>query len=108
MDSEATLTADRERRLDEVVTAYLKAVEAGERPDPKQWLERYADLAEELSAFFAGQQQVAALAGGDTIGFEGAGATARWVRSVTLAITNCWKRSPAAAWASSTRPGRLP
>ncbi len=68
MNRESTTCSERDRRLDEVVTAYLKAVEAGEHPEPKDWLERYPDLAQELSAFFAGQQQVAALAGIDTTG----------------------------------------
>jgi WD40 repeat protein len=68
MPNESATTSDRDRRLDEVVTAYLKAVEAGEQPDPQAWLERYPDLASELSGFFAGQKQVAALAGVDTVG----------------------------------------
>jgi serine/threonine-protein kinase len=62
MDSKNSNLSERERRLDEVVTAYLKAVEAGEHPEPRNWLERYPDLAAELSAFFAGQREVAALA----------------------------------------------
>src|ERR1700722_19856389 len=71
MDNEATRLSERDRRLDVIVTAYLKAVEAGEHPEPNDWLQRYPDLAAELSAFFAGQAQVAALAGRDTIGFGG-------------------------------------
>jgi WD40 repeat protein/serine/threonine protein kinase len=67
MDSDNSYLSERERRLDEVVTAYLKAVEAGEHPEPRDWLARYADLAPELSAFFAGQRQVAALAYADTV-----------------------------------------
>jgi serine/threonine protein kinase/WD40 repeat protein len=70
MKSESSTSSDPERRLDEIVTAYLKAVEAGEHPDPKDWLNRFPDLAPELSAFFAGQQQVAAVAGNATIGLE--------------------------------------
>jgi serine/threonine protein kinase len=69
-DTPSSSDARRERRLDEIATAYLKAVEAGEHPDPKEWLARYPDLADDLSAFFAGQRQVAALAGTDTIGLE--------------------------------------
>jgi WD40 repeat protein/tRNA A-37 threonylcarbamoyl transferase component Bud32 len=66
---EKSNTSERERRLDEIVTAYLKAVEAGENPDSQDWLARYPDLADALSGFFAGQKQVAALAGNDTVGF---------------------------------------
>src|ERR1700722_16933352 len=76
MDNEATRLSERDRRLDVIVTAYLKAIEAGEHPEPNDWLERYPDLAAELSAFFAGQHKVAALAGADTIAqpsSEGAG-----------------------------------
>jgi WD40 repeat protein len=47
---------DREQRLDEVTTAYLKAMETGEHPDPADWLARYPDLAEDLAEFFAGQE----------------------------------------------------
>jgi hypothetical protein len=108
MDNDVTRTTERDRRLDEIVTAYLKAVEAGEHPEPKEWLERYPDLADELSGFFAGQKQVAALAGGNTIGFEGLPGDGPSERSATSAITNWWKRSPAAAWEWSIRPGRFP
>jgi WD40 repeat protein len=52
----------RERRLDEVVTAYLKAVETGRAPKPNEWLARYPDLAPELEAFFAAQDHVDRLA----------------------------------------------
>ncbi len=54
--------SQRERRLDEVVTAYLQEVERGGAPDPAEWLARYPDLAAELAAFFAAQQQVDQLA----------------------------------------------
>src|SRR3954470_1435879 len=53
---------DRSQRLDEVVTAFLKAVEAGAAPDPRAWLTRYSDLAPELEAFFTAQQQIERLA----------------------------------------------
>jgi eukaryotic-like serine/threonine-protein kinase len=49
---------DREQLLDEVVTAYLKAVEAGQNPDPAEWLARHPDLAAELKEFFAAQQSL--------------------------------------------------
>ncbi len=49
---------NREQQLDEVITAYLKAVEAGEPVDQADWLKRYPDLADELAEFFAGQKSV--------------------------------------------------
>jgi WD40 repeat protein/tRNA A-37 threonylcarbamoyl transferase component Bud32 len=53
---------ERERRLDEIATAYLQEIERGNAPRPAEWLARYPDLAEELAAFFAAQDQVAQLA----------------------------------------------
>ena len=82
MNTDPTRTSDRDRRLDEIVTAFLKAVEGGERPEPQAWLERYPDLAGELSAFFAGQRQVAALAGNETIGQPGGNGTLGRIRYI--------------------------
>jgi WD40 repeat protein len=53
----------REQRLDEVVTAYLQAVEAGERPDRQEWLARYPDLADGLREFFASEDRLGRLSG---------------------------------------------
>ena len=39
---------EREEWLDEVVTAYLKTVEAGGNIDPADWISRYPDLADDL------------------------------------------------------------
>ena len=44
--------------LDTLVTAYLKAVEAGHQPDQAEWLARYPDLADELAEFFAAQKSI--------------------------------------------------
>jgi WD40 repeat protein/tRNA A-37 threonylcarbamoyl transferase component Bud32 len=54
--------AERERRLDEVATAYLKEIEAGRAPVQAEWLARYPELAGELADFFAAQDQVDRLA----------------------------------------------
>jgi serine/threonine protein kinase/Tfp pilus assembly protein PilF len=48
----------RDELLDEVVVAYLEAVEAGQRPDAQEWLARYPELASELEVFFADQDKV--------------------------------------------------
>jgi WD40 repeat protein/tRNA A-37 threonylcarbamoyl transferase component Bud32 len=50
--------AEREERLDVVVTAYLEAIEAGQSGDPSIWLARHPDLAPELQEFFADLNQV--------------------------------------------------
>jgi serine/threonine-protein kinase len=45
-------------RLDEAVTGYLEAVEAGRTPSRDDWLSRYRDVAAELAEFFADQDRV--------------------------------------------------
>src|SRR5215831_10238088 len=62
MNADATTTFDRERRLDEVVTAYLKEARAGVPPDPAAWQARYPELAAELAEFFADRAAVERLA----------------------------------------------
>jgi tRNA A-37 threonylcarbamoyl transferase component Bud32 len=63
MNSSHSEKSERDRRLDELVTSYLKAVEAGEKPNRQEWLARHSDLADELAAFIDAQEQVAQLAG---------------------------------------------
>src|SRR5713101_8469358 len=63
MATEYNGVPDREEHLDQVIAAYLKAAETGHVSSRDDWLARYPDLAGELTEFFAGQDQVDALAG---------------------------------------------
>jgi tetratricopeptide (TPR) repeat protein len=44
--------------LDEVIVAYLEAVEQGESPHAQEWLARYPQLAKELVSFIADQEKI--------------------------------------------------
>jgi WD40 repeat protein len=63
MTLEATTICDRERLLDEVVTAYLKELQAGHKPEPQAWLARYPQLEAELAEFFADRAALERVAG---------------------------------------------
>ena len=45
MPAEHADAPERERRLDEILVAYLEAVELGENPDRQELLARHPDLA---------------------------------------------------------------
>jgi WD40 repeat protein/serine/threonine protein kinase len=63
MAPEHAESTEQERLLDEVATAYIKAREAGQAPDPRDWLARYPQLAADLEVFFADQEELERLAG---------------------------------------------
>ena len=109
--------SSRERRLHEVIAAYLAAVEAGQSPDRDELLARHPDLAAELREFLVDHDRMRQAAG--VLRPPGAPAPPRPrprrprprrgsspPGSATSAITSCWRRSAAAAWASSTGHGR--
>src|SRR5271166_4887380 len=54
---------EREQRLNEVIAAYLEAIETGAAPDRDLLLEREPELAGELATFFANQDHLDRLAG---------------------------------------------
>jgi serine/threonine protein kinase len=62
MTLDAELSQSQEERLQEVLAAYLRDVEAGRNPDRAELLARHPELAGELQSFFAGQEQIGRLA----------------------------------------------
>src|SRR5215468_5355823 len=62
MASERSTIADLDERMDEAVVAYLRAESAGLAPDRQEFLARHADIAVELTRFFADRDAVALVA----------------------------------------------
>jgi hypothetical protein len=65
---------NRDTLVEGIVLDYLKAVDAGQAPDPKPIIAKHPDVAIELERFFADEKAMAALVGGT--GFQSCG-TAR-------------------------------
>ena len=53
MDQESNDSGERERQVNEIITTYLEAVDAGQRPDHQEWLRQYPEFTAELEAFLA-------------------------------------------------------
>jgi hypothetical protein len=53
MSGETNESSVREQRVDGAIAAYLEAADAGEAPDPKEFIAAHSDIAPELESFFA-------------------------------------------------------
>jgi WD40 repeat protein/tRNA A-37 threonylcarbamoyl transferase component Bud32 len=56
--ADTTPDQSREERINGVIADYLDAVQAGQKPDPREVLARHPDLAAELRTFFAAHRDV--------------------------------------------------
>src|SRR5262245_32293192 len=50
--------SERQRRLDSALAEYLRAAEAGQAPDRREFLARHPDLEADLVSFFADEDRV--------------------------------------------------
>ena len=62
MSAEANDSSARQQRVDDVIAAYLEAVDAGKTPDREEFLARHSDVADELAKFLANRDQFERLA----------------------------------------------
>ncbi len=62
MTLDAELSQSQEERLQEVIAAYLRDIEAGRNPDQAEILARHPELAGELQSFFDGQDHIGRIA----------------------------------------------
>ena len=58
MTQEPSAASDRDRQVNEIISAYLEAIDAGQRPDRQEWLRRYPEFAAELEAFLTDYEHV--------------------------------------------------
>jgi hypothetical protein len=68
-------TTELERRLQEVLGAYFEALEAGQAGRPQDLIAQHPDLADELTAFFRGEERLRGLVS-PPASTQGAGPTA--------------------------------
>jgi WD40 repeat protein/tRNA A-37 threonylcarbamoyl transferase component Bud32 len=58
MPEDSNGQSDREEELNQVLRAYLEAVDAGKPPDRQEWLRQHAEFAAELEEFLADYEHV--------------------------------------------------
>jgi serine/threonine-protein kinase len=85
----------REQLLDEVIADYLEALEAGRPPERRTWLARHPELADELAAFFADQDQFSCLVAPLRVAGPAMPPTPRPPMKVSLAVASAPAASPA-------------
>jgi hypothetical protein len=49
--TEPETSPSRDERHAEAVASFLQALDAGQNPDPRDWLRRYPDVVEELTTY---------------------------------------------------------
>ena len=57
MSGETNQPSIREQRVNEAIAAYLEAVDAGEAPDPSEFVAQHGDIATELESFFTNRDE---------------------------------------------------
>ena len=101
-----SLTAEKERQLNEVLAQYLEAVEAGGTPDRTALLAQHPDLAVELGEFFNNLDGLVRSGSARRLAGKPTFQKSRPCRQEAgSAITRFSRKSLAAGWASSTTPG---
>jgi serine/threonine protein kinase/formylglycine-generating enzyme required for sulfatase activity len=63
MSADLNLASDAERRLESVILSYLQAVDAGQAPNPEEFVAGHPDFSRELADFFADQERLAPVVG---------------------------------------------